>query len=71
MEVALLKDHVMLTLDTTGPSLFKRGYRLEKGGAPLKEKHGGRACDAGQIGGKIVHFMILYVVQVRFVLKQP
>ena len=27
----------MLTLDTTGPSLFKRGYRLEKGGAPLKE----------------------------------
>ncbi|MCQ4503821.1 class I SAM-dependent RNA methyltransferase, partial [Vibrio parahaemolyticus] len=27
----------MITLDTTGPSLFKRGYRLEKGGAPLKE----------------------------------
>lgn len=37
IEVALLKDHVMVTLDTTGPSLFKRGYRLEKGGAPLKE----------------------------------
>ncbi|MCD1025130.1 MULTISPECIES: THUMP domain-containing class I SAM-dependent RNA methyltransferase [unclassified Enterococcus] len=37
VEVALLKDHVMVTLDTTGPSLFKRGYRLEKGGAPLKE----------------------------------
>lgn len=37
VEVALLKDHVMITLDTTGPSLFKRGYRLEKGGAPLKE----------------------------------
>jgi putative N6-adenine-specific DNA methylase len=37
LEVALLKDHVILTLDTTGPSLFKRGYRLEKGGAPLKE----------------------------------
>ena len=37
LEVALLKDHVVLTLDTTGPSLFKRGYRLEKGGAPLKE----------------------------------
>lgn len=30
LEVALLKDHVMVTLDTTGPSLFKRGYRLEK-----------------------------------------
>lgn len=37
LEVALLKDHVLITLDTTGPSLFKRGYRLEKGGAPLKE----------------------------------
>lgn len=37
LEVALLKDHVTLTLDTTGPSLFKRGYRIEKGGAPLKE----------------------------------
>ena len=37
LEVALLKDHVVLTLDTTGPSLFKRGYRLEKCGAPLKE----------------------------------
>lgn len=37
LEVALLKDQVTITLDTTGPSLFKRGYRLEKGGAPLKE----------------------------------
>ncbi|MFD0897237.1 THUMP domain-containing class I SAM-dependent RNA methyltransferase [Loigolactobacillus binensis] len=37
LEVSLLKDHVMLTLDTTGPSLFKRGYRVEKGDAPLKE----------------------------------
>ncbi|MGK0551481.1 THUMP domain-containing class I SAM-dependent RNA methyltransferase [Enterococcus faecalis] len=37
LEVALLKDRVTITLDTTGPSLFKRGYRLEKGGAPLKE----------------------------------
>ena len=37
IEVALLKDKVTITMDTTGPSLFKRGYRLEKGGAPLKE----------------------------------
>lgn len=37
IEVALLKDKVTITLDTTGPSLFKRGYRMEKGGAPLKE----------------------------------
>ena len=37
LEVALLKDKVTITLDTTGPSLFKRGYRSAKGGAPLKE----------------------------------
>ena len=37
VEVALLKDKVTLSLDTTGDSFFKRGYRTEKGGAPLKE----------------------------------
>lgn len=37
LEVMINKDHVMLTMDTTGSSLFKRGYRTEKGGAPLKE----------------------------------
>lgn len=37
LEVAINKDHVLLTLDTTGESLFKRGYRRDKGGAPLKE----------------------------------
>ena len=37
LETAVDKDHVMITLDTTGDSLFKRGYRTEKGGAPLKE----------------------------------
>lgn len=37
LEVALNKDRVLLTLDTSGSSLFKRGYRVAKGGAPLKE----------------------------------
>lgn len=37
LEVAIAKDHVLLTLDTSGSSLFKRGYRQTKGGAPLKE----------------------------------
>lgn len=37
LEVAINKDRAILTLDTTGASLFKRGYRKEKGGAPLKE----------------------------------
>jgi len=37
LEVVLRKDQVLITLDTTGASLFKRGYRIEKGSAPLKE----------------------------------
>lgn len=37
IEVALLKDLVTLTIDTTGPGLHKRGYRTEAGEAPLKE----------------------------------
>lgn len=37
IEVAIRKDHVMLTLDTSGSSLFKRGYREHKGTAPMKE----------------------------------
>lgn len=37
LEVAINKNHVLITLDTTGSSLFKRGYRKDKGGAPLKE----------------------------------
>lgn len=37
LEVAIAKDRVLLTLDTSGSSLFKRGYRQAKGGAPLKE----------------------------------
>ncbi len=35
--VALLKDRVTLTLDTTGAGLHKRGYRTGSGMAPLKE----------------------------------
>lgn len=37
IEVEIRKDRVRLSLDTTGSSLFKRGYRLHKGPAPLKE----------------------------------
>jgi putative N6-adenine-specific DNA methylase len=37
IEVALLKDIVTLTIDTTGPGLHKRGYREMAGVAPLKE----------------------------------
>lgn len=37
LEIALNNDVAEVTLDTTGDSLFKRGYRQEKGVAPLKE----------------------------------
>ena len=37
IEVVILKNKVSILIDTTGDSLFKRGYRVDKGGAPLKE----------------------------------
>jgi len=37
IEIAIHKDSVTVTIDTTGDSLFKRGYRQEKGQAPIKE----------------------------------
>ncbi|WP_105956017.1 THUMP domain-containing class I SAM-dependent RNA methyltransferase [Apilactobacillus quenuiae] len=37
LETRINKNHVIVTLDTTGESLFKRGYRVAKGPAPLKE----------------------------------
>ena len=37
IEASILKDIATVLIDTTGSSLFKRGYRVEKGGAPIKE----------------------------------
>ena len=37
IDIALLKDIATLTLDTTGDSLHKRGYRNLTGKAPIKE----------------------------------
>jgi putative N6-adenine-specific DNA methylase len=37
VEVSLLKDIALLTLDTSGAGLHKRGYRVGQGEAPLKE----------------------------------
>ncbi len=37
VEVALLKDVVVLTIDTSGAGLHKRGYRQKANEAPLKE----------------------------------
>lgn len=37
IEVSILKDHVTLTIDTSGAGLHRRGYREWIGAAPLKE----------------------------------
>jgi len=37
VDIALLKDVATVTLDTTGRSLHRRGYRTHISGAPLKE----------------------------------
>lgn len=37
VEVAILKDKVTLTIDTSGSGLHRRGYRVEQGEAPLQE----------------------------------
>lgn len=37
IEVSILKDRVLLTMDTSGVGLHKRGYRTTQGDAPLKE----------------------------------
>lgn len=37
VEVILLNDIALITLDTTGPALHKRGYRRQATEAPLKE----------------------------------
>ena len=37
IEVSILKDQVLLAIDTSGPGLHKRGYRAVSGMAPLRE----------------------------------
>ena len=37
IHVFIYKNHCEVSINTSGPSLFKRGYRQEKGDAPLKE----------------------------------
>ncbi|MDO4553202.1 MAG: class I SAM-dependent RNA methyltransferase [Bacillota bacterium] len=40
IKVSILKDRVSLTLDTSGPGLHKRGYRVADVAAPIKETLG-------------------------------
>ncbi len=40
VKLSILKDHVIVTLDTTGEGLHKRGYRVNPVAAPIKETIG-------------------------------
>ena len=37
IDINILKDRAILTVDTSGEALHKRGYRVEQGEAPIKE----------------------------------
>lgn len=37
VQFSIMKDDVVLLIDTSGPGLHKRGYRQNAGGAPIKE----------------------------------
>ena len=44
IQFSIMKDQVLLALDTSGAGLHKRGYRLQAGGAPLKETLAAALC---------------------------
>src|SRR5699024_10404331 len=37
IDVSIHKDRALLTIDTSGPALHRRGYRTGQGAAPIKE----------------------------------
>lgn len=44
IQFSIMKNHVSLLIDTSGMGLHKRGYRLEAGGAPIKETLAASLC---------------------------
>ena len=49
IQFSIMKDQVLLALDTSGPGLHKRGYRLQAGGAPLKETLAAALCQISRL----------------------
>ena len=62
---------VTLYLDTSGESLFKRGWRRDKGEAPLKRKPGRRIDRTFRLGAFSAPYMIPSADQERLLLKRP
>lgn len=49
IQFSILKDEVTLAIDTTGSGLHKRGYRLNAGGAPIKETLAAALVDVARV----------------------
>ena len=49
IQFSIMKDQVLLALDTSGAGLHKRGYRLQAGGAPLKETLAAALCQISRL----------------------
>ncbi|MGN0468379.1 MAG: class I SAM-dependent RNA methyltransferase [Acutalibacteraceae bacterium] len=49
IQFSIMKNKVSLLIDTTGYGLHKRGYRLEAGGAPIKETLAASLCKLARL----------------------
>ena len=49
IQFSIMKDQVILALDTSGAGLHKRGYRLQAGDAPLKETLAAALCKISRL----------------------
>ena len=58
IEVALLKDMVTLTIDTSGAGLHKRGYRKLVGVAPIKETMASSILALDHLTGFVPEFVV-------------
>ena len=49
IQFSIMKNQVSLLIDTSGYGLHKRGYRLEAGGAPIKETLAASLCNLARL----------------------
>lgn len=49
LQFSILKDEVSILLDTTGPGLYKRGYRLDANEAPIRETLAASLCSLARL----------------------
>jgi len=49
IQFSIMKDQVLLVLDSSGAGLHKRGYRTQAGGAPIKETLAAALCHISRL----------------------